>query len=269
LKARKHRKNQKARPSDCAAQLFLRIAEILLRGGIDAPNAERMLRQAFVHAALEKVRSTGVRPTQSNVASIAGITRLEVRSILRGSSRQAISRSTRLEQIIAGWRTDSLFLDRLGKPKRLQLRDQKGSFEHLAKKYGRDVTSRTLLDQLVRLKMVEKRGDQVVLLEAKPFLGQEVIAAISDLNFITSQLAGLGSQRARRSYVIRQAVVAARDLKSAAVAKRIAVERLETVLSSMNEISTDRASAKVRSNKRSHRLLVSAVVALEREENEL
>jgi hypothetical protein len=227
-----------------------------------------MLRKAFVEAAVERVKATGLRPTQSNIASIAGITRLEVRSILRGDSPQAIRQSTRLEQILAGWQTDSLFLDKQGRPRSLRIRDGKGSFEQLARKYGRDVTPKTLLDQLVRLKLVDFQGEVVSLLKTEATQGVDVAAAKADLKFLTSQLASLSSHKSRRSYVVRQSVIAARDLKSAGVAKRIAIERLETVLNSMNEISADRTPVSESKNRRLHRILVSAVVATESEDRD-
>jgi hypothetical protein len=268
LKARKTRSSQQIQSDDLAAQMLLRIADLFLRGGIDAPIAERMLRKAFVQAALEKVRATGLRPTQSNIASIAGITRLEVRSILRGNSAQSIRQSTRIEQILAGWQTDSLFLDKHGNPKKLRIRARKGSFEQLARKYGRDVTPRTLLDQLVRLKLVDLQREVVSLLKTEATQPVDVAAVRADLRFLTSQLANLSSHKRRRTYVVRQSVIAARDLKSAGVAKRIAVERLETVLDSMNEISADRTPISESRNKRLHRILVSAVVATESEDTD-
>jgi hypothetical protein len=159
-------------------------------------------------------------------------------------------------------------LNSQGQPKNLVIKARKGSFEHLAKKYGRDVTSRTLLDQVVRHGLAVIDGNRVKLLRTEPTLDVETAAAQSDLGFLVSQLANLGSHKGKRTYVVRQAVVAARDLKSASVAKRIAVERLETVLSSMNEISTDRSPATEPKNRRLHRLLISAVVAMESEEKQ-
>lgn len=250
-----------------AGQLLALIATILLRVGVDVPNAQRLLRKAFVLAAREKARALGTRATQSQIASIAGISRLEVRTILADKNREPTeSQSTRLDQLVAAWRRDPRFLDERGHPKALDLKGARGSFEHLVKKYGRDITSRTLRDELVSRGLVSLRDRKLFLVGSNNRLRTDIVTAESDLRFLISQLDGIDLQSGRRTYASKRISVAARDRKSVQMLKGIAFGRIATVLGSLSEMSTETPHRNSRAKRRARRLIVSVSVASETEE---
>ena len=253
-----------------AEELFARIAAILLRLGIDAPSAQRLLRRAFVIAARDKARNAPERTTQSRIASIAGISRLEVRSILsrvetRASSNLSLQ-ATRIDTVIAGWRTDLLFLNARGQPRTLRLRGDRGTFEHLARKYGRDVTPKALQDEFVRRGLARIADRGIVLLNPGTRKRREAISAESDIKSLVSHLEGINFNSGRRAYVVRRAAVAAPDLRAVNMLKGIAIRRIEVVLNSLAEMSLDHQPLRPKTSRFARRLLITAMIASESEE---
>ena len=253
-----------------AGELFVRIAAMLLRLGIDAPNAQRLLRRAFVIAARDKARTTSERTTQSRIASIAGISRLEVRSILsRGETRASLSispQATRIETVVGGWRTDPQFLNARGQPRILGLRGDKGTFEHLAKKYGRDVTPKALQDEFVRRGIARIADRKILLLNPGRRKRREAVSAESDLKSLVSHLEGINFNSGRRAYVVRRATVAAPDMRAVRMLKGIALRRIEVVLNSLAEMSSDRQPLSAKKSRLARRLLITTMIASESEE---
>lgn len=257
-------------PSDIetlVAQLLSRIATILLRMGLDSPRAEGLLRRAFVAAAVKKTRSVDRRATQSLLASLAGLSRLEVRTILDGRTSRLPNKSNRIDRLISGWRSDPQFLDSHGKPRPLQLRGAGASFSRLVRKYGRDVTVRSLQDELLRRGVVIENNSRLVLLQERSTRSSEAVAALSDLKFLVSHLEAIDFELGRRTYVTRQSSISAEGSKGVAMMKRIALERLDTVLNSLAETSADTRPARAHGkNRRTRRLLIKIIVASESED---
>ncbi|MGE0315177.1 MAG: DUF6502 family protein [Lautropia sp.] len=81
----------------------------------------------------------------------------------RGAARRGERRSLSLaEQVFTRWTTDAAYRDRDGRPAVLPLGGAAPSFESLAASITRDVSRRTVLAELVRIGLVEERGDSVV-----------------------------------------------------------------------------------------------------------
>ena len=245
-------------------QLMCGVAQILLRLGIDAPNAGRLLRSAFVLAARDKARFSGASGTQSQIASMAGISRLEVRTILAEKPDSTARRQlTRINQLIAAWRSDPAFLDARRRPKSLELKGKRGTFEHLVKMHGRDVTSKTLRDELTSRGIAALRNRKIHLQRRGDRSRSEIVAAESDLRFLISQLDGINLHSGRRTYVSRRVSVEAHDRKAIQVLKAIALSRIETVLSSISEISSRPVRRLTKKNPRAKRMVITATVASE------
>lgn len=253
--------------SHTAARLLTSIATILLRAGFDVPSAERLLRKAFVMASKETARALGSRATQSRIASIAGMSRLEVRTILADRGRRLPERqSTRIDQVVAAWRSDSRFTDGRGRPKNLELKGPHGSFEHLVKKYGRDVTSKTLRDELLFRGIAVLSKRKICLVGESYRLRSDSVAVESDLRFLVSQLEEIDFRRGRRSYVNKSISVEAPDKKAIQMLKRVSVGRIATVLHSLSEVSARVPTRALKSRNLARRLIVKATVASETED---
>jgi transcriptional regulator with XRE-family HTH domain len=247
-------------------RLLSTIAAIFVRLGLDSPQSERLLRMAFVQAALQRVRNEPQRLTQARIASLTGLSRLEVRTILRGRGALEAPQTTRIDHVVQGWKTDPQFLDDAGKPKHLDMRGRRSAFVELARKYGRDVTAHSLRDDLVRRGLVAIRESKLVLQQNLGAPSGDARAAEADLKFLSAHLASIDFQLGRRAYVLRQSAISADDKRTIEMLKRIAVGRLETVFSSLSEMSADTRSNRKKKTRQSRRLLVTAIVATEAED---
>jgi hypothetical protein len=250
------------------AQALDRIAAILIRAGFDLPRAERLLRQAFIVAAAKAARTTNQKVTQSQIASIAGVSRLEVRRNLskaKSSSAELESRQrSRIERVIVGWRNDPRFGTKNGKPRALSFLGARSEFEALARKYGRDVTAKTLRVRLLSLGLVAVKAGKLRLQREAQKPGN-FSAASADIRFIASQLANIDFEQGRRAYLTRRVSISARDKKTVLALRRIATTRLETFLSSLGSSSAGSRLKKDVDRNASHRLIVSSTVTIQTE----
>jgi hypothetical protein len=253
---------------ELSVRLFTHVASVLLRVGIDAPHAERIVREGFVLAATESVRLLGQRATQSRVASIAGISRLDVRNILSArhpkGDRSSKPRPNRLEHLLQGWKTDPRFLDTRGRPKALSFKGASSDFGLLVRKYGRDVTAQTLLEQLIRFRLVRKKGGKAYLHSSQV---DSIVQAwgLNDLKFLTSRLADFNWLEGRRTFSTAQMAISVGDKKTAHLIRRIALERIETVLRSLGalNVASTANNGRVKSK---NRVLVTASIGADVEE---
>jgi hypothetical protein len=104
-----------------------------------------------------------------------------------------------------------------------------------------------------------------VLLQKRALPSGDARAAQTDLKFLSSHLASIDFQLGRRAYILRQGAISADDKRSIEMLKRVAVTRLDTVFSSLAEMSADSQREKKKTHK-SRRLLVTAIVATEAED---
>jgi hypothetical protein len=259
------------RDEGLVAQALDRIAAILIRSGLDLPGAERLLRQAFIVAAAKAARTTNQKVTQSQIASIAGVSRLEVRRNLSKAKRsygELESRPrSRIERVIFGWRTDTRFRTKNGKLRALSFLGARSEFDVLARKYGRDVTAKTLRVQLMSLGLVAVKAGKLHLQREAQKPGNSS-AASADIRFIASQLANIDFELGRRAYLTRRVSISARDKKTVLALRRIATTRLETFLSSLVSLSAESRLNRDVDRKASQRLLVSSTIAIETEGTE-
>jgi hypothetical protein len=264
--SRKGRLRASQQHEDLVGQSLLQIAAILLRIGLDAPQAERMLRHAFILAAQQNAFASGVRVTQSQIASLAGLSRLEVRTALAklgvGRREANLDRRSRIDQIVDAWRSDPQFLDRHKRPKQLSTRGPRSGFHQLVKKYGRDVTPKAIRNQLVLRGYAVERNGMLRLSRGTDLRTQQ--ASTADLRFLISQLSDFNFQLGRRTYTSRRVAITSREPKSVRVMRRIALDRINAVLSSISALPLqDSTSQTSRRGKDTVRLMVTATVATE------
>ena len=148
-----------------AGTLLAPLADLALREGMQLPALIDALKLALVRAA---ARAPAI--SDSRIAVMTGVHRKDVRRI-RGEGVPNSPRGASIAmQVFARWRSDPFYLTRRGEPR--QLPRQAGgrgageaSFESLAQAVTRDVHPRAVLDELLRLAIVEMRaGDKVCLL---------------------------------------------------------------------------------------------------------
>jgi len=144
--------------------LLTEFALVLLPRGVTPKWFGELARSAFVRAAADISRLRNGRVNHSRVAAQTGLTRADVKRLLKQKEFEASKRGlTAVEKVVEGWRADAEFLSRPGQSKRLRISGRRGSFAHLVRKYGGDVTHRAVLDELRRVGAVHESGGTVEL----------------------------------------------------------------------------------------------------------
>ncbi|MGC4029133.1 MAG: DUF6502 family protein [Steroidobacteraceae bacterium] len=126
------------------------LARLLIEVGIGAHELERVIQVGFVRAASKDARLRNTRINQSAIAAMTGLTRPQVRGLLRRHLQQDAKRVSSVGDLLAGWVSDPDFYLSEGKPRTLMIRGKTHSFSELVRRYGAGVTPRALQAELVR-----------------------------------------------------------------------------------------------------------------------
>jgi hypothetical protein len=162
--------------------LLTELALVLLPRGMTPKWFSELARAAFVQAAADISRLRNGRVNHSRVAALTGLTRADVKRLLQqkafGSNKRG---SSAMERVVEGWRTDPEFASHPGRSKQLLISGHRGSFAHLVKKYGGDVTHRAVLDELRRVGVVQDSINGSVFLRRSLHVGRR-----SNFSFLSS-----------------------------------------------------------------------------------
>jgi hypothetical protein len=141
--------------------ILLPIARMLLRSGFGAGELIDAAKQASVRAALIEVIPLGSRINVSRLSVATGLTRKEISSLLgRSVKAKALPQKSTLEQrawrVLRGWHTDPKYREQSGRLAALPFAGKQRTFSSLVRRYGGDVTPRSVLRELERIKVVSK-----------------------------------------------------------------------------------------------------------------
>jgi uncharacterized protein DUF6502 len=152
------------------------LVRLLVARGFTYPMLADLLKQIYVDTADRDFRLDGEPPTDSRVSLISGVHRKDVRR-LRGSAapdEEAVPNTVALgAQLASAWTTQRDYLDSRGRPRRLaRLASQGGkhSFEALVASVSSDIRARSVLDEWLRLGVVELDKEDKVVLRTAAFV---------------------------------------------------------------------------------------------------
>jgi hypothetical protein len=165
------------------------LARALISHGVTYPVFAQALKDVFLQAARAELERDQRRTTDSALSLLSGVHRKDVRALAgdRGPGGErdkraaqaadaAAARPANLSmaaQVFTRWVRDPAFSDGAGRPRPLPTRAAEGtSFEMLAQSVSKDFHARSVLDELVRLHLVEVKGGTV-----RPLAGQFTPAA--------------------------------------------------------------------------------------------
>jgi len=154
------------------------LVRVMLAHGITLPMAIELLKRVFVEVAERDFRLEGKASTDSRISLVTGVHRKDVKRLrelpdLADNLPPKISLSA---QIVATWITDPRWLDESGSPLALaRLAKQGGekSFETLVSSINQDIRPRSVLDEWVRLGVVQIDQDDNVKLATDAFVPKE------------------------------------------------------------------------------------------------
>lgn len=140
-------------------QLLEPLAGFSIDAGLSASDVNALLREAYVRSVANRQLETYNRVNISGVAATTGISRAEISRILKqkiGKERRPSDRRQQsTNRILSAWHSEPRFHDAHGQPAELKLYGRGATFEALVKVYGRGIPTRAVLDELVRLRVVE------------------------------------------------------------------------------------------------------------------
>jgi hypothetical protein len=142
------------------------LVRLLVASGVTYPQFTTALKLAFLRAAHAELSSGEKRITDSAISLLSGVHRKDVRALAADGAlpaRLADRAASLPDEVFMRWTNDPQFLDVDGLPKVLPLRSRAGetSFETLAQSVSRDFHARSVLEELVRLGLVEESGETV------------------------------------------------------------------------------------------------------------
>lgn len=133
------------------------LANLAVQRGLPYAPVEELLRRAFVGAADAAHPDVLAHRKVSRLATTTGINRREVARLLGvlrdAQASQQLPRRSLASEVFAHWVSDARYRDRRGEPRVLRRQGRAPSFESLAQAITRDVHPRSLLDELLRLKL--------------------------------------------------------------------------------------------------------------------
>jgi hypothetical protein len=146
---------------EAVERLLRPLCRLLLRNEVSFNAFERLAKRAYVAVAYVELGAGKKPPTASQIAAVSGLTRKNVGQVLSDFGGAADDRaldSSRAGKVLAGWRQDADFCDSHGRP--LALDSEAGpTFAELVRRYSGDMPSRAVLDELMRVKAVERLND--------------------------------------------------------------------------------------------------------------
>jgi len=148
----------------------------MIAHGVTVTAVHRLMKDVFVEVAETEFAIDGQPPTVSRISVLTGVHRKDVRAILTARSTNAAGgreRVTVMTSVIGRWLADPETTHSNGMPRALPRQSAEGpSFEGLARAVSTDVRPRTVLDELVRQKIVRIDPETDLLhLDAEAFVG--------------------------------------------------------------------------------------------------
>ncbi|OED41785.1 hypothetical protein AB833_08760 [Chromatiales bacterium (ex Bugula neritina AB1)] len=117
----------------------------------------------------------GRKQSSSRISLLTGISRREVKKILDDPQSKVANSSdhNRAVRVFSGWLRDSEFHNESGEPKALSIsKTGPGTFTSLVKRYSGDIPVRAVLDELLRVKAIDKITNDLVSMSSTGYVPQ-------------------------------------------------------------------------------------------------
>ena len=145
------------------------LVRLLLRNGVTYTVFAAALKRVFLAAAKQELAGRQMATTDSAVSLLSGVHRRDVRNLTRGDTAAKAAASVppvRLglaAQVVARWMNDAEYQDAQGGTRALPKSGDAASFDTLVARVSRDVRPKAVLDELLRLGVVQDTPAGVVL----------------------------------------------------------------------------------------------------------
>jgi len=223
------------------------LVRLLLRNHVPYRTFADIAKRVYVDVATEEFGIPGRKQSKSRVSVITGLSRKEVLRLRRlpvQSDLGALDRYNRAARVIAGWVRDRRFGDESGQPTDLPFEGGTVCFRELVKKYSGDAPARAVLDELVRVGVVERTPDGRIQLLERSFIPKTgEIDKIGILGVDAADLIGtIGHNILRPETPFFQRKVSYDNLPAEALPelKKLAGEQAQTLLEHLDRWMSER-----------------------------
>lgn len=144
------------------AEMLRPLVRLLIANGGTYPQLARQLKDIFIDEARQALLESGRKDTDSALTLLTGVHRKEIRNRVSRSG-EVVPDLSLASQVYTRWLTDPAYCDAEGKPLELARSGDTPSFESLARAVSKDLHPRTLLDELIRLGLVNVDQDRLLL----------------------------------------------------------------------------------------------------------
>lgn len=154
---------------DRVLALLAPLVRLLLRHGVTYPVFAAALKRVFLQQAQAELAGRGMAATDSAVSLLSGVHRRDVRTLTRGAAAEPASAPPPAlglaAQVVARWMHEPAFRDADGRLRVLPRDSQAGAagFDALVDGISRDVRPKAVLDELLRLGVVDDSPEGLVL----------------------------------------------------------------------------------------------------------
>jgi len=158
---------------EALARVLMPLVRLLIARGITYQATAEVLKRVYVLAA-RKHFSPGEEATGTRLSLLTGLNRKEIRRLTEGETKAVALEgiTSHAAAVHAVWITQRRFRDRGGAPRVLARysRDGQPSFDELVRQITTDHRPAALLEELVRLELVDVDPEGGVALRQRPFL---------------------------------------------------------------------------------------------------
>ena len=144
------------------------LIRLLIEKGITFPQFRELMKTLYVEVADESFALDNKKPSDSRIFILTGVHRKDIKRIRQQATEQdsSVSSSASLSgEIVARWTSMTEYLDQEGKPKQLLKtgKNNETGFDQLVCSVSKDIRPKTILDEWLRLNIVDMKDDYVIL----------------------------------------------------------------------------------------------------------
>jgi hypothetical protein len=166
-----------------ALALLEPLVRLLIANGVTYPQLVAALKPVFLRAARTELSESDKRISDSAISIMSGVHRKDVRALTAERRSPAPSRVLSLvDEVLARWLGDPRYVAEDGMPRALPLRNgnekDEPSFEQLTRSVSRDFHSRAMLEEMLRLGVVDVADDVVRLRPERALASHEFSEAV-------------------------------------------------------------------------------------------
>ena len=158
-------KSQPTLVLDRVLRVLQPLVRLLVRNGVTYTVLAAALKRVFLQVAQAELAGRNMPQTDSAVSLLSGVHRRDVRELTRGPVSELGEPGPLglAAQVVARWMHDPAFVQSDGSTRVLPKGGEGSSFDNLVAGVSRDVRPRAVLDELLRLGVVQDTEDGLVL----------------------------------------------------------------------------------------------------------